>query len=99
MLVGSLQVTDILQMVICNQRQTLSQVKLASHSPLLEETYLLTKMTINVSTNHPYTLSDQDFHWMVVGSVQMTDRLQMVNYMRPAKNTLPGQAGQSLSLS
>ena len=65
--------------------ETLSQVKLASHSPLVEVTYILTKLTTNVLTNRPYTSSARYFLWMVVGSVQMADRLQMVKYLNYLK--------------
>ena len=83
--------------IICVQRQTLFQVKLASHSPQVEETYILRKLTLNSQKKCPHTSSDQDFHWMVVGSVQMTVRPQMLNYLYPARATLPSQACQSLS--
>ena len=97
-LVGSLQVTDILQMVNYPHLTTDTLPSQACHhSPLVQETYIFTKLTLNVPTNRPYTSSDQDFHWMVVGSVQMTGRLQMVNYLRSATDTLPSQASQSLS--
>ena len=52
MLVVSLKVTDILQMI----NDPLSQVKLASHSPQVEETYILTKLTFSVLTNYPWAL-------------------------------------------
>ena len=51
----------------------------------VEETYILTKVTLYVPTNFPHTSSHKDFHLMVVGCVQMTERQKM----RPATDTLP----------
>ena len=72
-------------------------VTIPSHSPQVEETYIHTKLTLSVATNFPYTSSDQDIYWMVVGFVKMTDRLQMVNHLCPATHTLPSQTCQSHS--
>ena len=47
MLVGFLQVADILQMV--------------NYSPQFEETQIITKLTLNVLTNRPYTSKDRDW--------------------------------------
>ena len=54
-------------------------------------TYIPTKLTLIVLTNRSYTSSD--------GSVLMTGRLQMDNYLHPATDTLLSQTCQSLSKS
>ena len=53
----------------------------------IEVTYILLKLTLNLPTNRLFTSSDKTFHWMVVESVQMTDGLKMVNYLRLKTNT------------
>ena len=83
MLVGSLQLTDLLQM--------------ANYPRTATDTYILKKWTLNVSTNRPYSSSNRDFHLLVVGSAQMKDSSQIVTYLRPAIYTLPSEACQSLS--
>ena len=71
--------TDTLQVVKYSLPATENLLSQAYESLFsVQETYTLTKLTLNVPTNCPYTTSDSDFHLMVVGFVQITDRLQMV---------------------
>ena len=89
MLMGSLQLTDILMMVSYRRPATenlLSQAcqSLSSSWGDLHSHKVDNKYPVKL----PICSSDQKFQRMVLRSVLMTDRLQIVRYLHPATETL-----------